>query len=111
MIIYTNGNRPLKRNITLKERYHGWGGIRLGTIFIVPGFFIAFFFSPIKDPINTKGAEQHIHKTSKENRVVNGTAPDEPSIERNMFIIKKIVKAIEGYSRAVYKAFVSHSFP
>jgi hypothetical protein len=78
---------------------------------MLPGFLIAFFLSPMNEPIITNGEEQQIQRISRDNSVVNGTAPDDPSIVKKAFIMMNIVKANEGYSSAVYKAFISHSLP
>jgi hypothetical protein len=93
---YTKGNIPLNKNVNFVLKYQGCEGIRLGTGLIETGFLMAFFFKPIKDPIITNGAEQQIHKTRRESRVVKDTAADEPSIVRSMLIIINTVNASEG---------------
>jgi hypothetical protein len=98
-------------NNSFEDRYQGCLGIKLGTTFIEPGFLIVFFFMPIKAPISIKGAEQQIHRTSSENNVEKGTAPEERSIVRNIFMRINIPKATEGYSKAVYIALISHCVP
>lgn len=50
-------------------KYHDFSGIVLGNVFTLHGFLIDLVLRPIKDPINTKGAEQHIHNKSKANIV------------------------------------------
>ena len=41
--------------INLNSRYQGCSGILFGTGFTLHGFLITFFFSPMKDPIKTRG--------------------------------------------------------
>jgi len=82
-------------------------GIELGTTFIFPGFFIAFFFIPRKAPIRTNGDEQQIHKRSKVTIVEKGIAPLDPSKVRNMLMTTKTENANEGYSMAVMMAFLT----
>ncbi len=87
--------------------YQDCFGIELGTTFIFPGFFIAFFFIPRKAPIRTNGEEQHIHKRSKVIIVEKGIAPLDPSKVRNMLITKNTENANEGYNMAVIIAFLT----
>ena len=72
------------------------------------GFFILFFFIPIKAPINTKGDEQQIHKTNMVSIVLNGTAAEDPSYHKNKSMMKNIEKAKLGYNTEVNKALISH---
>ena len=108
-ISYQNGIIPNIKHKIFVFRYHGWSGIELGTILTVPGFFICFFFKPKNDPISTRGDEQHNHNRSKVTIVLKCTAPDEPSKNKKIFIMKKTENASVGYKSAVSIAFFNHS--
>lgn len=57
--------------VYLSLRYQDLSGIELGTGLTLHGFFITFFFSPIKDPIRTKGDEQNIQSKRRATKSVN----------------------------------------
>ena len=93
--------------MTFNSKYHGCEGICEGSTLIFPGFLIGFFFIPTKDPIKTKGVEQHNQSNNKANIVVKATAPLEPSAQRNKSIKKNTKKAKAGYKNAVNKELIS----
>ncbi len=70
---YKKGINPVTGRIYLSLRYQGLPGICKGTGFILQGFFIVFFLTPMKDPIKTRGEEQQTHKSSKAMMSVNLT--------------------------------------
>lgn len=101
-------------------KYQGLCNIELGTELTLHGFFITFFFKPIKDPMSTRGAEQHIQSTN--NTIISTnliyiiylfkfTLADDPSNQNKMLSIIKIVNKIPGYKKAVNKVFLSQAFP
>jgi len=108
-IYYPKGISPQIKQIILVFKYQGWGGILLGTTFMVPGFLNTFLFNPIKEPIKTKGVEQHIHKINNVRIVVKGTAPDDSSMKRKKFIMKNVENAKDGNKKAVIRAFFNQS--
>lgn len=60
------GTSPVKITMYLVLKYQGLSGIILGTGLTLQGVLNALFLIPTNDPINTKGDEQHSHRTNSE---------------------------------------------
>ena len=117
-MIYANGSRPDINIKFLVFKYQGFCGTILGTVLILPGFFIFFFFIPMNAPNITRGDEQHTQKTSNARISINfiyvidnHTAAEDCSIFKTKFIKKNIEKAKLGYKNVVNKAFFNQSLP
>lgn len=54
---YANGNMPPTGTNSFILRYHGYGGISLDNLFTLPGFLIAVFLKPKKEPSQTFGTD------------------------------------------------------
>lgn len=56
---------PAIRVIDFVLSHQGFSLTKVGTGLTLQGFLIILFLTPKKDPIKTKGEEQHNHKSSK----------------------------------------------
>jgi hypothetical protein len=119
LLYYANGMMPLTTVKTDIFKYHCFWGIPLGTALTLQGFFITFFFSPINEPIKTRGEEQHTHNRRRANKSVNLsyflnkilTAAEDFSIQNIKLIAKNMLNANAGYRNAVRNEFMSQSLP
>ncbi len=89
-------------------QYQGNSGGGKGSELTLQGFSIFDLCTPIKAPIKINGEEQHSHKSSTINIVLNGTAAEDCSCQRKRSIMKNIEKDKPGYNTAVNKALRSH---
>ena len=105
-----NGIKPVIHIKYLILKYQGFWGIVVGHGFILQGIFILFVFIPKKDPINTKGVEQNSQRLNKDINAEN-LIDSPPSKIRKKLEKIKIQKIIEGYNKAVNKAFFNQWFP
>ena len=111
MKIVLNAINPATHTVILNLKYHGLGGIYVGTGFTLHGNEILFDFIPQRLPIIVRGKEQHNHNIKRDTISTNLTAADEPSIMNKMFTILYPMKTIPGKRRAVNKEDLSHCFP
>ena len=73
-------------------RYHGCFGISLESLLTLPGFFIAVFLNPMKDPNHTLGIDSMQYMKRKMSIVGIGTAADDCSNQFAKFMISSIMK-------------------
>ena len=105
------GINPVNQDIYFSLRYQGFCPIIDGTTFTLHGNLMLFFLIPKNDPINTRGVDMHIQRTTKtaNSDIVNPSL--DCSNEKVTLTMKRTIIEIPGKSIVVSRLHLSQSLP